>query len=220
MSSPTKRRVLLVDDHPMMREGFSTLLGREADLGVCGEAGTVEAAVAEATRLRPDLVLADITLPGRNGIELIKDLRAVAPALPILVVSMHDELLWAERALRAGASGYLMKREPGRTVIKAIRHVLAGGIYVSEEVAARILQNATGRSKAHSSPVEQLSDREFEVFQLLGAGKNSAEIAEVLHLSAKTVDVHRANMRAKLGLRSSTELISFAARWVEAQDSQ
>jgi DNA-binding NarL/FixJ family response regulator len=220
MSPAAKRRVLLVDDHPMMREGFIALLSREHDLCVCGEAETAEAALAAASKLRPALVLADITLPGRNGIELIKDLHAVHPAMPILVISMHDESLWAERALRAGASGYIMKREPGRSIIEAIRRVLAGGIYVSEKMAARILQNATGRPAPAISQVETLTDREFEVFQLLGSGKDSAEIAGVLRLSAKTVDVHRANIRAKLGLRSSTEMISFAARWAEAQGTR
>jgi DNA-binding NarL/FixJ family response regulator len=220
MSSEAKRRVLLVDDHPMMREGFTALLSRERDLCVCGEAATTEEAISAAAKFEPDLVLADITLPGRNGIELIKDLHALHPSLPILVVSMHDESLWAERSLRAGASGYIMKREPGRSIIEAIRRVLSGGIYVSEKMSARILQNAAGRPAAAISQVETLSDREFEVFQLLGSGKDSAQIAAVLHLSAKTVDVHRANIRSKLGLRSSTEMISFAARWAAAQDNQ
>lgn len=219
MSPAAKRRVLLVDDHPMMRAGYSALLSREHDLCVCGEAATTEEALSAAAKLQPDLMLADITLPGRNGIELIKDLRAVNPALPILVISMHDESLWAERSLRAGASGYIMKSEPGRSIVEAIRRVLSGGIYVSEKMSARILQKATGRPSAAISQVETLSDREFEVFQLLGSGKDSAEIAGVLHLSAKTVDVHRANIRAKLGLRSSTEMISFAARWAAAQDN-
>lgn len=216
MSEATTKRILIVDDHPMMREGLRTLISREQGLSVCGEAETAAEALDAAARLKPDLVLADITLPGRNGLELIKDLRAIDPALPILVVSMHDELLWTERVLRAGARGYIMKREAGPVMIQAIRQVLADQLYVSERMSARILENFAGQS-ADSSPLGRLSDREFEVFQLIGHGKSTGAIAAELHLSTKTVETHRARIKEKLELRTMPELISFAARWVETQ---
>jgi DNA-binding NarL/FixJ family response regulator len=214
MLPETVQRILIVDDHPMMREGLRALIAREQGLGVCGEAETVSKALEAVATLRPDLVLIDITLPGRNGLELIKDLRAINPSLPILVISMHDESLWAERALRAGARGYVMKRETGPVMVAAIRKVLEGRLHVNEAVSTRILESLAGRG-SHASPIAQLSDREFEVFQLIGRGKGTVEIAEALHLSPKTVEAHRAKIKEKLELKTVPELISFACRWLE-----
>lgn len=203
----------------MIREGLRTLISREPDLTVCGEAETAAEALKATAELDPDLVLVDIGLPGRNGLELIKDLRAFHPALPILVLSMHDELLWAERVLRAGARGYVMKREAGPVMVQAIRQVLANQLCVSEKISARILESFAGH-RVESSPLGLLSDREFEVFELIGRGKSTAEIAGDLHLSTKTVEAHRAKIKEKLELKTMPELISFAARWVETQDTR
>jgi DNA-binding NarL/FixJ family response regulator len=219
MPSPCCNRILIVDDHPMMREGLRTLISRERDLTVCGEAETAGQALDAVASLKPDLLLVDITLPGRNGIELIKDICALQHALSILVISMHDESLYAERVLRAGARGYIMKQESGPTMMQAIRQVLAGRIYLSEKMSARILENVAGK-RAKASPIERLSDREFEVFQLIGRGKSTLQIAEELHLSTKTIESHRANVKEKLDLRTMPELISFASRWVETQDER
>jgi DNA-binding NarL/FixJ family response regulator len=215
----TTKRILIVDDHPMIREGLRTLISREPDLSVCGEAETAAEALKATAELNPDLVLVDIGLPGRNGLELIKDLRAFHPALPILVLSMHDELLWAERVLRAGARGYVMKREAGPVMVQAIRQVLANQLCVSEKISARILESFAGH-RVESSPLGLLSDREFEVFELIGRGKSTTEIAGDLHLSTKTVEAHRAKIKEKLELKTMPELISFAARWVETQDTR
>ena len=219
MPSPSCIRILIVDDHPMMREGLRTLISRERDLIVCGEAETAGQALDAVANLKPDLVLADITLPGRNGIELIKDICALQQAMLILVISMHDESLYAERVLRAGARGYIMKQESGPTMMRAIRQVLAGRIYVSDKMSARILEYVAGK-RTEASPIERLSDREWEVFQLIGRGKSTVQIAEELHLSPKTVETHRARVKEKLDLRTMTELISFASRWVETQDGR
>jgi DNA-binding NarL/FixJ family response regulator len=219
MSFPCCNRILIVDDHPMMREGLRTLISRERDLTVCGEAETVGQALDAVANLKPDLVLTDITLPGRNGIALIKDICALNPTLLILVISMHDESLYAERVLHAGARGYIMKQESGPTMMQAIRQVLAGRIYLSEKMSARILENVAGK-RAKASPIERLSDREFEVFQLIGRGKSTVQIAEELHLSTKTVEAHRARVKDKLDVRTMTALISFASRWVETQDTR
>jgi DNA-binding NarL/FixJ family response regulator len=219
MPSPCCNRILIVDDHPMMREGLRTLISRERDLTVCGEAETAGQALDAVANLKPDLVLVDITLPGRNGIELIKDICALQHALLILVISMHDESLYAERVLRAGARGYIMKQESGPTMMQAIRQVLAGRIYLSEKMSARILENVAGK-RAKASPIERLSDREFEVFQLIGRGKSTVQIAEELHLSTKTIEFHRAHVKEKLDLRTMPELISFASRWAETQDAR
>jgi DNA-binding NarL/FixJ family response regulator len=219
MPSPCCNRILIVDDHPMMREGLRTLISRERDLIVCGEAETAGQALDAVANLKPDLVLADITLPGRNGIELIKDICALQHAMLILVISMHDESLYTERVLRAGARGYIMKQESGPTMMQAIRQVLAGRIYLSDKMSAQILEYVAGK-RTKASPIERLSDREWEVFQLIGRGKSTVQIAEELHLSTKTVEAHRAHVKKKLDLRTMPELISFASRWVETQDAR
>ena len=214
-----KTRILIVDDHPMMRQGLAQLVNNEPDLAVCCEVENAHQALAAIDNARPDLVLADITLPDKGGIELIKDIQAIHPGLAVLVISMHDESLYAERVLRAGGRGYIMKQEGGKKLMEAIRQVLSGQIYVSEKMSARILESFSGRRfpGAGRSPVENLTDREFEVFQLIGQGNGTRQIAEKLHLSVKTVEVHRVNIKTKLKLQSATELIRFAVRWVEGQ---
>jgi len=219
MPSQNRHRILIVDDHPMMREGLRTLISRERDLIVCGEAETAGQALDAVAKLKPDLVLADITLPGPNGIELIKDICALQQGMLILVISMHDESLYAERVLRAGARGYIMKQESGPTMMQAIRQVLAKRIYLSDKMSARILEYVVGK-RTEASPIKRLSDREWEVFQLIGRGRSTVQIAEELHLSPKTVETHRAHVKKKLDLRTMTELISFASRWVETQDAR
>lgn len=214
-----RKRILIADHHSMMRQGLAQLINREPDLLVCGEAGTAAQALSGVAASNPDLVLADFSLPDRNGLELIKDLRAMQPALPVLVVSVHDEALYAERVLRAGGRGYIMKREGGRKLMRAIRQVLSGAIYVSEKMKARILEIfAGGHADAARSPLEHLTDREFEVFHLIGAGKTTREIAAHLHLSIKTVEVHRANIKRKLKLQTGAELVRDAIRWVQVQN--
>ena len=212
----TRRKVLLVDDHPFMRAGLAQLIERQSDLVVCGEAGNPADAIRELARARPDLVLTDITMPGRSGLEFIKDLGAQHPTLLILVMSMHDEMIYAERALRAGARGYIMKEAGGDNLLTAIRQVLRGDVYLSPRMSARILENLSGRRpRGSSSPIEKLTDREFEVFQLIGHGKSTGDIATQLHLSSKTVDVHRGHIKEKLELTDTTALVRHAVRWVE-----
>jgi DNA-binding NarL/FixJ family response regulator len=215
--APAKRRLLVVDDHPMMRQGLAQLINNESDLSVGWEADTAGQALNVVSGNKPDLVLADISLPDKNGLELIKDIHVLQPSLSILVVSMHDESLYAERVLRAGGRGYIMKQEGGKKLMTAIRQVLDGQIYVSEKMSAKILEAFSGRSRPGGSPVEKLSDREFEVFQLIGGGRGTREIADYLHLSVKTVEVHRANIKEKLKLKSATELVRHAVRWTESQ---
>jgi DNA-binding NarL/FixJ family response regulator len=212
------RRVLIVDDHPMMRTGLAQLIGNEDDLKVCGEADNAAQALDAVAKQKFDLALVDISLPDKNGLELIKDIRTLKPELPILVVSMHDEMIYAERVLRAGARGYIMKQEGGQKFLAAIRQVLAGKVYVSEKMSARILENFSGNQAENSgSPVQRLSDREFEVFQLIGQGVGTRDIAGRLHLSVKTVEVHRANIKEKLSLTTATELVRYAVRWLDSQ---
>lgn len=212
-----KRSILVVDDHPMMRQGLAQLINHEPDLTVCCEADTAERALEIIAETKPDLVLADVTLPGKSGLELIKDLRALEPGLPVLVISMHDESVYAERVLRAGARGYIMKQEGGKKLMQAIRQVLGGQIYVSEKMSAEILEMFSGRRSHSRSPVGNLTDREFEIFQVIGQGRSTREIAQQLHLSVKTVEVHRLNIKSKLKLATATELIRYAVRWVELQ---
>jgi DNA-binding NarL/FixJ family response regulator len=210
----TRKSVLIVDDHAMLREGLVKLIDCESDLQVCGEAGEAFTALELATLCKPDLVLSDLSLPGKSGIEFIKDLRALFPSQAVLVVSIHDEAIYAERALRAGARGYIMKHEGAQHLMMAIRRVLEGKVYVSERIATKILDLFSG-NRSEVSPVERLTDREFEVFQLVGRGRTTVAIATELHISPKTVEVHRAHIREKLNMTASAELISFAARWVE-----
>jgi len=202
----------------MMRTGLAQLIANEADMKVCAEADNAAQALDLAISQPLDLILLDISLPDKNGLELIKDIRALKPGLPILVVSMHDESLYAERVLRAGGRGYIMKQEGGKMLLQAIRQVLNGQIYVSEKMSAGILESFSGRhAEMAVFPVQQLSDREFEVFQLIGQGKSTREIAAHLHLSVKTVEVHRLNIKKKLKLKTATDLVRHAVRWLETE---
>ena len=214
----TRKRILVVDDHAVLREGLIAQINREPDLVVCGEAETARAAVEAAEKLGPDLVLADLTLPGRNGLELIRDLRALRPSLPVLVLSMHDASLFAERVLRAGGRGFVSKQQSGGQLIKAIRHVLSGQIYLSEEISTRLLGSFTGKAERPKtlSPVELLTDRELEVFNLIGQAKETKDISKRLGMSAKTVEAHRASIKRKLKLKTGPELTRHAVLWVEA----
>jgi DNA-binding NarL/FixJ family response regulator len=214
------KRLLIVDDHPMMRTGLAQLIDNEGDLKVCAEADNAAQAVNAVAKQKFDLALVDISLPDKNGLELIKDIRILKPELPVLVVSMHDEMIYAERALRAGARGYIMKQEGGEKFLQAIRHVLAGKVFVSEKMSARILENFSGGPVVNSnSPVQRLSDREFEVFQLIGQGVGTSEIAKRLHLSVKTVETHRKSIKEKLAIATATDLVRYAVRWLDAQGS-
>ncbi len=213
---PAKKQILLVDDHPMMREGLALLIAQEPDLEVCGQADTARIAMELIASTHPNLVLLDITLPDKNGLEVIKDIQAMYPGTQILVISMHDESLYAERVLRAGGRGYIMKQEGGKKLMAAIRQVLSGQIYLSDKMAATILEVFSGSRPDSSSPVALLSDREFEVFQMIGSGLDVREIAEKLHLSVKTVEVHRTNIKQKLKLKSVGDLIRHAVRWLES----
>jgi DNA-binding NarL/FixJ family response regulator len=221
MSEPeTQKQIFIVDDHPVFREGLVVLMKREPDLAVCGEADSAPDALTAIQRLNPDLILADIGLPGKSGLELIKDVRALSPDMAVLVISMHDETLYAERVLRAGGRGYIMKQEGPEKILAAVRHVLNGQIALSAKMSARILNVFSGRRDKTSSPISSLTDREFEILQLIGRGLDSHDIASQLHLSVKTVDTHRGNLKDKLDLKSGTELIVYAARWVEAQQRE
>ena len=218
---PKKAQILIVDDHPMTRAGLTYLLNHQPDTVVSGEAENAAEALDLLAVSQPDLMLIDITLPGKSGLELIKDVKAIRPDLPMLVISMHDESLYADRVLRAGARGYITKHEGGDKLMGAIRQVLAGRIYVSESMSAHILEIFSGgQAGSDRSSMQNLSDREFEVFQALGEGLSSHEIAKKLHLSSKTVDAHRANIKAKLKINTTAELISFAARWTTTQSKQ
>ena len=212
---PPKKRIFLVDDHPMMRDGMARLIDSEPGMMCCGGAASAEEAVSEVPRCQPDLVITDITLPQRSGLDLIKDLTAMEPDLPVFVYSMHDENFYAERALRAGARGYLMKEAGSEKMLEAMRRVLAGEISVSPKISAKILTLfSSAKARGSQSPVEKLTDREFDVFKLIGEGKSTKEIAQQLHLSHKTVAVHRGHIKDKLGLTSSAELVHQAISWV------
>ena len=208
---PPKAKILLVDDHPIVRERLGELIAQEPDLAVCGEAEDHNGALKAADALAPDLAIVDITLKDTYGIELIKQLKELHPHLPILVLSMHDESLYGERALRAGAKGYLTKQEATKKVISAIRRILAGEIFVSEKMAATIMRKvAGGGSPEGSTPTDVLTDRELEVFQLLGQGLGVREIGENLFISVKTVEAHREHIKQKMNFKSSTELLRYA----------
>lgn len=211
-----KHRILIVDDHPLLRHGLQQVLNAEEDLVVCAEAGDAGSALESLRHSKPDLALVDISLAGMNGIELIKYMKAESEQVPILVLSMHDESLYAMRALRAGASGYVMKVAAISQMVEAIRKVLKGEIYVSQVFGAQLIYK-TVRGIGGDSPIEGLSDRELEVLQLIGRGRGSREIAGQLHLSVKTIESHRLHIKEKLGLETASELVRFAVEWVNEQ---
>jgi DNA-binding NarL/FixJ family response regulator len=215
-SADTRRRILLVEDHAVVRFGIAQLINRQNDLVVCGEEEDASRALSAITALKPDLVIADISLKDSSGLELMRNIKAQFPHMPILVVSVHDESIYAEIAFRAGALGYLMKQEALDKVLVAIRRVLEGNIYVSDALAARMLQQQIrGQTDLKESPVKTLSDREFEVFQLIGQWKKTKEIAQELHLSVKTVEYYREQIKRKLNLRDASELTQHATSWVQ-----
>lgn len=217
--APRALRVVIVEDHTLMREGLARLITSQPDLTIAGEATDAASGLDLILRVKPDLALVDITLPGRNGLELIKDVKAQLPDLPMLVLSMHDESLYAERALKAGARGYLMKDAERDTILGAIRRVLGGGFYVSEKMSSEILATiSNGKAGSMRSSLSRLSDREFEVFELMGQGLGTNEIATRLGLSPKTVEVHRAHIREKLAMESGSAVVRHAIRWVESRN--
>lgn len=216
-TTPVKK-VLLVDDHPIMRHGLAQLVRMEEGLEVCGEAGSAREGLAAIEELKPDLAIVDLTLPDKNGLELVKDICAMCPGTQILVLSMHDEALYAERALRAGARGYLMKEIAAESLIPAIRKVLGGGIFVSETVATRMMEQATGgRGRQGVAGIESLTDRELEVLAMIGAGRATKNIAAQMGISTRTVEAHRAHIKEKLGLTDAGALVRYAVQWVEQQ---
>src|SRR5213596_170449 len=214
---PRKSRVFLIDDHPLVREGLANLINSQRDLIVCGEAEDSAGAMTGIAKTRPDVALVDISLKNESGLELVKNLESQFPLVALIVLSMHDEALYAERALRAGARGYVMKRETTKSVLTCIRRVLEGGVYVSERVVNTMARRLAASPKtAGASPVERLSDRELEIFRLLGQGRTTSEIAEDLHLSLKTVQAYCARAKEKFGVSSLGELLRAAIRWEDA----
>ncbi len=209
-----KKRILVVDDHPIIRQGLALMVNREADLVVCGEAEDASGAMIVLASARPDVLIVDISLNGPDGLDLLKNIRITHPSLPVLILSMHDESIYAERALRAGANGYIMKQEATEKVLVAVRRILNGGIYVSDRIANKMLKHyITGTGSLKSSSISDLSDRELEVFRLIGEGHGTRQIAEQLHLSVKTVESYQAHIKDKLSLRSARELMQHAIEW-------
>src|ERR1700757_480143 len=212
-----KSRVFIVDDHPLVREGLANLINAQNDLVVCGEAGDSARAIAGIVKTQPDVALIDISLENESGLELVKQLAAQFPQVALIVLSMHDEGLYAERALRAGARGYVMKHETSSSVLASIRRVLEGGVYISERIVNRMALRLTSAGEpVGRSPVERLSDRELEIFRLLGQGRTTSQIAGDLHLSLKTVQAYCARAKEKFGVDSLTELLRTAIRWKDA----
>jgi DNA-binding NarL/FixJ family response regulator len=218
MNPAARTRVFVVDDHPIVRQGLSQLINREPDLMVCGEAEDARAALDAIAPLKPDILIVDVSLEGRDGIELLKTIRSQDSKLPVLMLSMHDESLYAERALRAGANGYIMKQEATDRVLIAIRQILGGEVYVSDRMAQKMMHHFIGRSGvARRSTMDELTDRELEVFRLIGQGHGTRQIAEELHLSVKTVESYYAHIKEKLALRNARELVQHAVQWVANQ---
>src|SRR5438477_562801 len=215
---PEAKRIVIVDDHPLFRKGLQEMIHSNGNFAVCGEAGDAAEAMTVIRKLKPDLAIVDLSLPGANGIELIKNIRAEFSKLPILVLSMHDESLYALRALRAGAEGYVMKHEAMANVIHAIHEVFNGRPYLSPAMAAQVITKfAQRQAEGEADAVERLSDRELEILELIGKGKEVREIAKLLHLSPKTVETHRAHIKDKLDLKNSREVARFALQWLDAR---
>ena len=209
-----KKTVLVVDDHPLMRQGLALLINQQQDMQVCGEAQEAQAAMHAIAQLRPDIMILDISLNGPDGLDILKNIRATNPDLPVLILSMHDEAIYAERALRARANGYIMKQEATEKVLVAVRRILNGEVYLSERMSNKMLQQYIGGAPSMiQSRIASLSDRELEVFRLIGEGRGTREIAEELHLSIKTVETYQAHIKEKLALRSGRELIQHAIQW-------
>jgi len=217
-STTRKRTVFLVDDHPIVRQGLTLLINQEPDLAVCGQAEEMYAALQAIQSFRPDIMIVDISLNGPDGLELLKNVRTKHSGMPVLILSMHDETIYAERALRAGANGYIMKQEATEKVLIALRRILGGEIYVSDRVGSHMLQHyVRGASLSAQSSVAELTDRELEVFRLIGEGHGTRQIAEKLHLSVKTVESYQAHIKEKLSLRSARELVQHAIQWTVSE---
>jgi len=216
-----KHKVFIVDDHPIVRQGLAQLINQENDLVVCGEASDIPSALQAILKCSPDILIVDISLGQESGIRLIEEVLIRKPELPALVLSMHDEFLYAERCLKAGAKGYVMKQEPPEKVIQAIKKVLKGGMYISEKLSAKFLHKfITKRSEEHGSPIESLSNRELEVFQLIGQGLKTRKIAEQLNLSVKTIETYIEHIKRKMDIDDSRNLILHAAQWFMNEQSQ
>jgi DNA-binding NarL/FixJ family response regulator len=213
-TSPRVNRILVVDDHPIVREGIAAVINRERDLEVCGQAGGLAEAMRLHRELRPDIVVADVSLADGNGLDLVKELSALDPDVKVLVQSMHDESLYAERALRAGARGYINKEEAATQLVNALRQVLRGCVYLSGSMTNRMLSRSVRGVEGERSPLDSLSDRELEVFEQIGRGMTTRRIAQNLYLSPKTIETYRENIKAKLNLRNATELMQHAVQWV------
>lgn len=214
---PEKKKIYIVDDHPLMRKGMAMTLENSVEFTVCGQSESAEEALSEIPSLKPDACVVDISLPGMNGIELVKNLLAQYPTLKMLVVSRHDEELYAERAIRAGAKGYVMKLEAGEVLVSAVRQVMNGGIYLSDKIGSQLIMKLASGQTAGDNPLELLSDRELEVFELTGKGESTKEIAQRLHVSVKTIDTYRARIKEKMHLKTANELMRRAVQWVEGE---
>ncbi len=214
-----KTRIFIVDDHPIVREGLSLMMNREPDMMVCGEAEEATRAIQAIAAAKPDFLILDISLTGPDGLDLLKNIRVRYPSMPVLILSMHDESIYAERALRAGANGYIMKQEATERVLVAVRQILAKKVYVSDRIANRMLQQyIRGSVSEKKSPIAELSDRELEVFRLIGEGHGTRTIADELHLSVKTVESYQAHIKEKLSLKNGRELVQRAIQWTVSED--
>jgi DNA-binding NarL/FixJ family response regulator len=220
VSNENKRKVLIVDDHPLVREGLADLINKEKDIVVCGWAEDIPQTIKAIEKLNPDVVTVDISLEGASGLDLMKDIKARFPSLPVLALSMHQESIYAERAIRAGAKGYITKQEATKKVITAIHKVLEGRLYLSETMKEKLVYSLIGNneSDAGTSPIARLTNRELEVFRLIGQGKGTRQIAEQLCLSAKTIETYRSRIKEKLNLSSGSELLRCAFQWESRQD--
>ena len=218
-SEDRRTKILVVDDHPIVRQGLTELVNREDDLMVCGQAEDAHQAMQAVKALKPDMIIVDISLKETSGMELIKDIKARYPSLSVLALSMHDESMYAERVLRAGAEGYIMKAEATENIVMAIRKILSGQIYLSDRMAPKMVRKLVGAgTKVGASAIERLSDRELEVFRLIGQGYTTRQIAENLYLSIKTIETYRAHLKEKLNLANAAKLLQYAIRWVNSQD--
>lgn len=216
-SEKSVKRLVLIDDHPIMRHGLAQLIRAEDGLDVIGEAGSARDGLEVIGQLKPDLAVIDLTLPDKNGLELVKDIRALHPSTQCIVLSMHDETLYGERSLRAGARGYVMKEEAADHLVTAIHKVISGGLYVSESLNARMLEQVTGAARSKATGMDALTDRELEILSLIGSGVPTKNIAAQLSISARTVEAHRAHIKEKLGMTDGASLVRYAVQWVESR---
>jgi DNA-binding NarL/FixJ family response regulator len=220
-TNENKTQVLIVDDHPVIRDGLATIINHERDMNVCGQADDAHQALKAVTELKPDVVIADISLKSSDGIELTKSIKARYPRLPVIVFSIHDESIYAERALRAGAHAYMMKDVVSENIVKAIRTVLNGEIFISEKISKKFLHKIAGdKAGTTKTPIESLSDRELEIFRLIGEGYKPSQIAKQLHLSIKTIETYRARIKEKLNLANAAELLRYSIKWAKSQNGK